>query len=157
MKIVAIIVLVLIVGCSASTQVPQYSTISDKQYVENKPLPSRPDTEKIPADKDWVIPLPAGKAAQQDGVLLSPDKAARAKLWQEDYNAIRNLYEIDRQVWQQHRIVYNERLAQANAEIARRSPSWWDENKGTLGWVGGFLMGAATSVAIVYAIDHVQK
>ena len=153
MKTLAFIVLV---GCAASTPVPQYAGIDPKQYVETKALPDRPDKDPIPADKDWVVPLAAGSAAKQDGILLSPEKAGRAKLWQDSYNALRNLYDIDRQIWTQQRIVYDERLSQANGEIKRLSPSWWDENKGTLSWVGGFLMGAATSVAIVYGLEHVK-
>jgi len=150
------LILIALVGCAASTPVPQYAGIDPKQYVETKTLPDRPDKDPIPADKDWVLPLPAGQTAKQDGILLSPDKAGRAKLWQEGYNSLRNLYDIDRQIWTQQRIVYDERLSQANAEIKRRSPSWWDENKGTLSWVGGFVMGAATSVAIVYGLEHVK-
>lgn len=150
------VALIALVGCGASTTVPQYAGIDPKQYVETKPLPTRPDAEQIPADKDWVVPLAAGQAAAKDGILLSPEKAGRAKLWQDGYNALYNLYGIDRQIWTQQRIVYDERLSQANAEIKRVSPSWWDENKGTVCWVGGFLMGAATSVAIVYGLDHVK-
>jgi hypothetical protein len=156
MKIIAAILIVCI-GCGASTPVPQFAGVSEKQYVENKPLPARPDAEKIPADQDWTRPLPAGQCTKEDGVLLSPAKAARAKLWQEDDIGIRATYELDKQIWQQHRIVYDERIAQANAEIKRRSPSWWDENKGTLGWAGGFLMGAATTIAIVYGLDHIRQ
>jgi hypothetical protein len=150
------LVLIFLVSCAASTPVVQYAGIDPKQYVETKTLPDRPDKDPIPADKDWVIPLAAGQTAKQDGVLLSPEKAGRAKLWQDGYLGLRSLYDIDRQIWTQQRIIYDERLSQANAEIKRRSPSWWDENKGTLSWVGGFVMGAATSVAIVYGLEHVK-
>lgn len=156
MKVVALILLVTI-GCSASTPVPQYPAMSEKQLVENKPLPERPDAEKIAPENDWVKPMKAGDVADKPGVLLSPDKAARAKKWQDGYNNLRDLYELDRQVWVQHRIVYDERISQANATIKRLSPSWWDENKSQILWVGGFVMGAATSIAIVYGLDHVRQ
>lgn len=156
MRVFALIVL-LICGCSASTQVLQYPKLSEKQHVESKALPERPDAVAIPKEQDWSRALPASKCTDVNGVLLSPEKAARAKGWQDGYNNLRSLYEIDREVWQQHRIVYEERTAQANAEIRRLSPSWFDENKGTLAWVGGFLMGAATSVAIVYALDNIGQ
>lgn len=151
------LVLVLLVACVAPAAVPQYAGIDPKQYIETKPLPARPDADPIPAADDWDQALLAGQAAPQNGILLSPQKAGRAALWKDDYNSLRNLYELDRQIWTQQRIVYDERLSQANAEIKRISPSWWDENKGTLAWVGGFVMGAATSVAIVYSINHVVK
>lgn len=154
-KMISVLV-VAIFGCRASTAVPQYPNISEKQYVENKPLPARPDAEKIPADKDWVKPLAAGQCTQQDGVLLSPDKAGRVKLWQESYNALRDMYDLDRQIWQQHRIVYDERITQANAEIKRRSPSWWDEHSASISWAAGFIIGAATTVTIVYGLDNIR-
>lgn len=144
------------VGCGASTPVPRYANISDKQYVESKPLPDRPDAIAIPEDQNWAKPLMAGQCTEADGIILSPEKAARAKLWQEGYNGLRGLYETDRQIWQNHRIVYEERTSQANAEIKRLSPSWWAENSSQILWVGGFLMGAATSIAIVYGLEHVK-
>lgn len=101
--------------------------------------------------------MKVGDVVDKPGVLLSPDKAARAKKWQDGYLNLRLLYETDRQIWQQHRIVYEERTAQANAEIKRLSPSWWDENKGNILWAGGFIMGAASSIAIVYGLDQVRQ
>lgn len=151
------IAILLVVACSASTPVPQYPAMSEKQQVENKALPERPDAEKIASENDWVKPMKAGDSTDKPGVLLSPDKAARAKKWQDGYNNLRDLYELDRQVWQQHRIVYEERQNQSNALIKRLSPSWWDENKSQILWVGGFVMGAATSIAIVYGLDHVRQ
>jgi hypothetical protein len=156
-KMICVVLVVAICGCSASTAVPQYPNISDKQYVENKALPERPDAVAIAPDGDWVKPMKVGDVVDKPGVLLSPDKAARAKKWQDGYVNLRLLYETDRQIWQQHRIVYEERTAQANAEIKRLSPSWWDENKGNILWAGGFIMGAASSIAIVYGLDQVRQ
>jgi len=150
------LMMLFVVGCGASAPVIQYPTMSEKQQVENKALPDRPDAVAIAPDDDWVKPMKTGDVVDKPGVLLSPGKAARAKEWQLGYNALRDLYDIDRQVWQQHRIVYEERTAQANAQIRRLSPSWWDENKSQILWAGGFLMGAASSIAIVYGLDHVR-
>lgn len=148
---------VLMVGCGASTPVPQYAGITESQYVERRDLPPSPDAVAIPDDKNWVEPLAATKCTDKDGILLSPEKAVRAKLWKTSYEGLRTLYDLDRKVWTEHRIVYDERITQANKEIERRSPSWWSENKGTVAWAGGFLMGAAATVAIVYAVDEVKQ
>ena len=157
MRSLVAIALVFAVGCGASTPVVQYSGIREEQHVEKKKLPDPPDSEAIPKEKDWVKPLPAGKTHTEDGVLLSPEKAVRAKKWQDGYKNLRNLYELDRKVWGAQRTVYEERLGQANAEIKRRSPSWWDENKGTIAWAAGFVMGAAATVGIVYSVDQVKQ
>lgn len=156
MKLTALIVLFAI-GCGASAPVIQYPAMSERQQVENKALLARPDAVAVAPDDDWVKPMKAGDVVDRPGVLLSPGKAARAKEWQLGYNALRDLYDIDRQVWQQHRIVYEERITQANAQIRRLSPSWWSEEKSQILWVGGFVMGAATSIAIVYGIDNVRQ
>jgi hypothetical protein len=150
-------ILLMVVGCGASTPVPQYAGISEKQYVEARELPPRPDADPIAKEDDWVKPLPAGQCADRDGVLLSPEKAVRAALYKDGYNNLRNLYDIDRQVWTQHRIVYNERTAQANAEIKRLAPSWWDEQKTSISWAAGFALGAATTILIVYSVDSVKN
>lgn len=159
--------LVLVMGCAASTPVIQYAGIKEKQHVENKTLPDRPDKDKIPKGEDWVVPLPAAKCTLKSdetkvvetdgGILFSPAKAVRAALWKSGYEGLRTLFDIDRQVWREHRIIYDERMGQANAELKRRSPSWWDENKGTVAWASGFLMGAAATIAIVYAVDEVKE
>lgn len=155
MKLTALILLFAI-GCSASTPVPQYPAMSEKQQVENKVLPERPDAVAIAPENDWVKPMKAGDIVDKPGVLLSPDKAARAKKWQDGYNNLRDLYDIDREVWQLHRVVYEERTNQANAQIKRLSPSWWDEHSATISWAAGFVLGAATTVTIVYGLDHVR-
>lgn len=156
---------VFAMGCGASIPVVQYGSIPERQHVESKALPDAPDKTEIPKEKNWVMALPAstctdikGKERKvQGGVVLSPEKAARAKKWQLGYRALRSLYETDRQIWTQHRIVYIERTNQANREIVRLSPSWWTESKGTLAWAAGFVMGAAATVAIVYAVDEVKQ
>jgi hypothetical protein len=155
-RLISILVLFAF-GCGAATPVVQYKPIPEKQYVETRDLPEAPDAKPIPKDKDWVKALPAGTTHDENGVLLSPEKAVRAKLWKISYKSLLELYGLDRQIFGQHRIIYDERLKQANKEIHRLSPSWWDENKGTMGWATGFIAGAAATIAIVYAVDEVQK
>ena len=158
MKLLALpTAMALMMGCGASTPVTQYPGIKKDQHVETKKLPDRPDKQAIPKAKDWVKPLKAGESHTADGILLSPEKAVRAALWKSGYNECRSLHEIDRGIFGHHRVVYEERLVQANKEVSRLSPSWWDENKGTISWAGGFLMGAAATIAIVYALDEVRQ
>lgn len=155
---------VLSLGCGAATPVVQYRGIPEAQYVEQKELPESPAGELIAKKDDWVKALPASVCTDAKGVerktdhgiVMSPQKAARAKRWQDSYSNLRGLYELDRQIFSQHRIIYDERMGQANEEIVRLSPSWWDKNKGTLGWGAGFVAGAAATIAIVYAVDEVK-
>jgi hypothetical protein len=158
------ILAVLSIGCGAATPVVQYGSIPESQHVEARELPESPAADPIARENDWVVALPASvctdaKGVERktlNGIILSPQKAARAKRWQDSYKNLRSLYDIDRQIWGQHRIIDEERMKQANKEIKRLSPSWWDENKGTFGWGTGFIAGAAATIAIVYAVDEVK-
>jgi len=166
MKFPLCILMALMVGCGASTPVVQYSGIKESQHVETKPLPERPDAKPIPKENDWVVPLQAstctakktGKVVEtKDGILISPEKAVRAKQWKADAVNVRTLHDIDRGIWGHHRVVYEERIGQANTRIKTLSPSWWDENKGTVAWASGFILGAAATIGIVYAVDEVKQ
>jgi hypothetical protein len=155
MKTVLVGVLVGTMACGAGNTVVQYKGIPDKHMrVEENPLPDRPDKEPIPPAEDYVYPVTQGDPAPADGVLLSPAKAARAKKWQIGYDEIRGLYEQDRQVWKQNRIIYEERLDLANQEIGRLQPSWWDQNKGTVAFIGGVVLGAFVTVGVAYGLDQ---
>lgn len=160
-----VLIAMAVAACGSSNSVPQYPGIGESHHVEAKKLPPRPDAQAIAKEDNWSEPLPSATCtvestgetvATKDGVLISPDKAIRAIRFKDSYNNLRDLYEIDRQIIGAQRVVYEERLAQANSEIRRLSPSWFDRNKGTLGWVGGFVAGAVTTVAIVYAVDEVN-
>lgn len=150
------IVLVFAMGCGSAAPVVVYSGMPERQHVEKKELPAAPDAEPIPTKEDWVRPMPKGQCAEKDGLLISPAKAARAKKWQLGYKSLRDLYEVDREIWGQTRIVYDERLKAANKDIERLSPTWWDNNKGTVGFVTGIVLGVAATVGIVYAVDEVK-
>jgi hypothetical protein len=156
MRIVLILILFL-AGCPVKSKIYQYNGIPSHNWIESSDLPIRPDADKIPEDKDWAISLHTGACAESDGILLSPEKAVRAKSWQNGYNSLRDLYEIDRKVWAQHRIIYEDRIARANKDLRSISPTWWDENKATIAWSSGFIMGAVASIAIVFALGHVLQ
>ncbi len=154
MRFLLALLLSVMVACGGSMPAMQYQvTMPQVVKVEEKPLPERPDAQKIPAEKDWVVPLDKGEKAPDPGVLLSEDKAARVKLFQIDYNELRGEYEADRKVWEQTRIIYEERLNSANNEIRHLQPNWWDSNKGTIGFIGGFVLGGLATVGVVYGVE----
>jgi len=151
------ILVVLAMGCGSAVPVIQYSGLPEKQHIEKRDLPDPPDKEAIPVDRDWVKPLPAGAVHDQHGILISPEKAARAKQWQLGYRNLRDLYEVDRAIWSEQRVIYDERLRQANKDIEKLSPSWWSSNKGTVGMTLGFVVGVAATVGIVYGVDEAKQ
>ena len=135
-------------------QAPRYRTTMPAVYVvEKKKLPASPAAEPIPPDKDWVVVVMQGEKVPEDGILLSAEKAARAKKWQLSYEELRGLYEADRDVWVQTRLIYEERIDQANKEIQHLQPTWWDSNKGTIAFITGAVMGSALAIGIAYGLD----
>jgi len=144
-------VLLCSIGCASAPPVVQFSGIPEKQYVEVRDLPESPDVDPVIAGADWAVPLSRGECTHQDGILLSPEKAVRAKLWQEGYRSIRSLYELDRKVWAEHRTVYENRIKQANGQIKDVTPKWWDANEGNIAMAAGFVVGVLATVGITYA------
>ncbi len=149
--------LVLLIGCSGA--VPVYFTgIKDPSFrVEDRKLPPRPDKKPIPPDKDWVLPLVKDKPSPKDGVLISAEKAVRAAKYKTRYNELRSLYDLDRHVWRSTRVIQEEQRKQANQVIKDLTPGWWSKNKGMLSWTTGFVLGAASTILIVYGLDKVDQ
>ncbi len=157
MRIVLATFLVLLIGCGGAVPV-HFAGIKDPSFkVEDRKLPPRPDEKPIPAGKDWVVPLAKDKLAPKDGVLISAEKAVRAAKYKERYNEIRSLYDLDRHVWRSTRVIQEAQRKQANQVIKDLTPSWWQRNKGVLGWTSGTVIGAAMTILVVYGVDKVQE
>lgn len=157
MRKVAAAMALTVFACGQSMPAVQYRGISESKRVEERKLPARPDDKPIPERHDWIRVMASKSCTDRAGILFSAEKAARAKLWQMGYIDLRDLYELDREIWVQQRIVYEERLGQANTEIRRLSPTWWDSNKGTIGWASGFVLGVVATIAVVYGVEEARE
>ena len=144
------------VGCGAAP-IRIGAKASQAYRVEDEKLPPRPDEKPIPPEKDWVLPLAKDTPAPKSGVLISPEKAVRAAKYKTRYNEIRTLAELDKRVWRSRAVIHEEQLGQANKVIKDLTPGWWDNNKGTLGFTAGMLIGAVITVFVVYGVDQVQE
>ena len=157
MRRIAAAFLLAMFGCGQAMPAVQYDGIRQAQRIEERKLPARPDAKPIPEHYDWVRVLAPGECTERAGILISAEKAARAKRWQTGYVRLRELYELDRGIWIQQRIVYEERLGQANSEIYRLAPTWWDSNKATIGWASGFVLGVVATIAVVYGVEEAKE
>jgi hypothetical protein len=154
-----LIVVLLLWGCTPPPAL--LPTVRVDKRVEEEVLPPDPQTEPLEGipSEEWVLALEAGACAgvtgtcpSRSGILMSEGSAARFGLFKLRYIELRKLFEEDRLVWRAHRELYEERLKLADKAIQDLQPSWWDRHKGELGLVGGFLLGAATTIAIVSAV-----
>lgn len=139
----------LLSGCSSTQPTVVYKGITDpSMLVEQKPLPARPDLTPLTDAQNQSYPLAKGSASPMDGILISPEKAARVLKLKAGYDELRGMYEADRTIFAQNRLIYEERLQQANAEIARISPSWWEKHGLAVGAVLGTVGGALITVGL---------
>jgi hypothetical protein len=166
-----VLVLVVATGCATVPVVPE-PLINTRHVVETKPLPPDPALEALPDGTpagDWVEPLEAascldkaGKALpdapspcpSRSGIASSEARAVRDAMYRNRYSELRRLYEADRQLWGAHRELYEERVRTGAEELKKAQPNWWQQHGPALGVVGGFVVGAASTIAITFAIHQ---
>jgi hypothetical protein len=142
-------------------------TVAPEHRVEEEPLPADPETEKLEGNvppEDWVEPLEPGACLDSSGkpvagapkpcpvragIAMSEAKAARFGLYKIRYKELRTDFVSDRNVWKAQRELYEKRLQLADQAIQDLQPGWWDRHKAEFGVIGGFVLGAAMTIAIV--------
>lgn len=153
--------LVLAVGCSSAVP-PQAKKRTLPEPLVAAKLPERPDAKPIPPKDNWTVAVAAGDVVpiNRGGILLSLEKGARASRYIISYNELRGLYEIDLRTWGRERKIYERHLTMSEAETARwrekAKRTWWENHDGQFGLIGGVLVGAAITVAIVGAVEGVK-
>jgi hypothetical protein len=144
--------LVLLCFACATTEVAEQGerppAIPKAKWVEEKPLGEDAAKTKLPLPKgadatERVEAIEEGAAAPFAGVVVNEARALRDAQFRIAYPGMRERYEADRGVFSAHRLFYETQLAQAEDEVSKLQPSWWDEHKGDLAFVGGFILGAA--------------
>jgi hypothetical protein len=154
--IAILMVALLISGCGAMVQTPTAQKYNLPGYSPDPlPLPveDRPDTilpPKVGAPKD----VKQGEVAPFNGVLIDGYLAAKYKLVMAERDRLRSQVEIDRKAYDKTHAITNGAF-QDMAQRAERS--WWESNKGTLGFGVGTAVGLGLAVLTVFAIDHTTK
>jgi hypothetical protein len=154
MRALLSLVLIFTIGCATpSAYVP---TVAVERRIEEKPLPPDPATEPLPTGTpsgDWLEPAEKGQTLTRSGILISEARATRDGIFRIRYPELRRNYEADRQVWMAHRELYEARLKAADEALKKAEPGWWQQHGPALGMVAGFLVGAALTVALTYALS----
>ena len=150
---------VLVFACSsAPKQAPSYFIEADR-WPETKPLPVvDSDTLPLPPKLDPIESsqaLEKGIVAPSSGILISEAKAWRLAQSRIEAKALRSDWIADREVWVAHRAVYESTIQNMAEQIRNLQPSWFDENKISIGLGGGFILGAVTVVLLAYAYQHI--
>jgi hypothetical protein len=170
---VGVALALLLSGCGASTASQVRPLVAEDRRPEVRELPQDPRLEALPdgtpsdPPENFVEPLEAGSCVAvgskvlpsapcppQSGLLVSEARAARDAMFRIRYPELRRTYEADRQVWAAHRELYEAQVAADREEIERLQPTWWTQNGFAIGTAAGFILGAAVTIAITFAVDE---
>lgn len=170
---VVVALALLTFGCGAATSAEVRPLVADARRPEARELPPDPRVEALPdgtpADppENFVEPvevgscvavgskvLPSAPCPSQGGILVSEARAARDGMFRIRYPELRQTYEADRQVWAAQRELYEAQIAADREEIERLQPTWWDRNGFAIGTAAGFIIGAAVTIAITFAVEE---
>ncbi len=147
-------------GC-ASTKGTQ---ITLPTYKPDKLKPPIEDRTKLPAKVGAPTVVMAcsakkGEVAPADckvpfnGVLVDQNYAARAKLYKAERDKLRSIIETDRSAFASTHKVHEE----AVNDLAKRAQrSWWENNKGTVGFWGGMIIGMGLAILSVYGVSKAK-
>lgn len=160
------VLLVMLFACACVPPKVVAPTVAPEHRVESDPIGPDPETEKLEGNlppEDWVEPIEKGgciaanggfatamrPCPAKSGIAMSEAHAARTALYKIRYKELRVDYVSDRKVWGAQRELYEKRLQLADQAIQDLQPSWWDRHKAEFGVIGGFVIGAMVTVAIV--------
>jgi hypothetical protein len=149
-----LILVLLLGGCHPLVQVPVAQKYSLPTYTP-EPLPAPIETrEKLPAKTALPYDMLQGDEAPFNGILIDAYLAMKYKLIVAERDRLRTQVAIDRKTYSQIYDLTN-RSFQEMAQRAERS--WWELNKGMVGFWVGTTLALGFSVLTVFALDHSAK
>lgn len=137
----------LTASCQATTQQSGLKLPTYKPSPLKPPVEERKDT-KLPPKTAAPKAVSKDQAAPFSGILIDGHLAAKYKLQKAERDTLRRIIAIDRAAFSQaHKL-----QEQAFNELAKRAErSWWERNKGVLGFWGGVVVGMGLAILSVYA------
>ena len=109
-----------------------------------------PPSDAPVVDGNSIVPLEKGDEAPFPGLLYPEAEAAKTLSNKIDLKKLKTDYEADQKAWAAKEGAYKK-------QIDEYKPTWWSEHKGEIGLVSGFILGAATVVVVVFAVNQAQK
>jgi len=167
---------VFISGCGGAPTVNLRPVVVESRRPELRELPPDVALEALPEGipshppENYVQPLEYGQCVVADGsvvsegpcpdvsgILVSEARAARDAMYRIRYVELRRVFEADRRVWSAHRELYEAQIVEYRQELIRLQPGWWDEHKGEILAVVGFVTGAVLTVIVTYAVTQASE
>jgi len=153
----------ILAGC-ASSQTSKITLPTYKPAKLKPPIEDRKETKLPPKVGAPTVVMACsakrGEAAPEDckvpfnGILVDPNYAARAKLYKAERDKLRSIVQTDRNAFAATHTVHEEAI---NDLAKRAQRSWWENNKGTVGFWGGMVVGMALAILSVYGVSKAES
>jgi len=105
------------------------------------------------------IPLDEGEAAPLDGLLIDERTGMELALLRASDLRLRTELEVRLDLWEEQETIYENALASLQSqvetlttELAGREPSWWNRYGGVVLGTIGFVVGAAVTILVAWAV-----
>lgn len=118
------------------------------------PIEEREKSALPPPSGNKPVALAKDGTAPFAGILMDPYLAAKYKLIKAGRDRLRSTITTDRKAFSKSHAVTNQAF-QEMAERAKRS--WWENNKGTIGFWGGMIVGMGLAILAVFGVDKAQS
>ena len=153
----------ILVGC-VSTQLPQITLPTYKPTPLKPPIEDRPEV-KLPDKVGAPVVVMAcsvekGQVAGEpckvpfSGILIDQHLAAKYKLQSAERDTLRITVETDRTAFSSTHKIHE---AMVNDLAQRAQRSWWEGNKGTVGFWGGMIVGMGLAVIAVFGVTKAES
>jgi hypothetical protein len=153
----------ILAGC-ASTQktkiaLPTYKPSPLKPPIEERPEVKLPPKVGAPAVV-MACSVEKGQTATEtckvpfNGILIDQHLAAKYKLQATERDTLRTIVQTDRAAFASTHQVHEDAINDL-AEKAKRS--WWENNKGTVGFWGGMIVGMGLAVIAVFGVTKAES
>jgi len=105
------------------------------------------------------LPLDRGEASPFDGLLIDERTGYELALLRASDLRLRTELEVRQRLWNEQEEIFDNALASLQSqvetltqELAGREPSWWDRYGGVVLGTIGFVIGAATTILVAWAV-----
>lgn len=127
---------------------PAYVPTPLQEPIEQREASSLPPKTAPPA------PVEKDQASPFSGIVIDAHLAAKYKLITAERDYLRKVIEIDQMALAKSQHVTN----QAFTDMAQRAQrSWWEDNKGTVGFWVGAVLGMGITMLVVYGVHQTTK
>lgn len=109
------------------------------------------------ADAPVITPLEEGQSAPFSGVLFPEEAAEKAFVSVVDLKRCKSAYAADQQAWEAKEVAYKQGQVDYQSQLKKDQQGWFEQNKGLIGGVLGFVLGVGVTLLVVHEVKVAQR